>query len=185
MRRRVRTLARAAVLLAAAACVTAPRAREADEAERAWLNAFVEAQQLAHEGRVAGADSALARFADAYPRSREAMETLYWRAIFAVDPANRSRSAADAVALLDRYLAAGSTATHSMEAMSLRRTAQALDSLGRTLTTTRAMADSVSIALKNAATTPEETQKLKDELARTQAELERIRRRLSNPQGRP
>ena len=183
---RGRRLVPIAVLALSTACA-ARAAREVPvDAQQAWLDAFIEAQQLAGEGRVAGADSALARFVVRHPDSPEATETLYWRAILALDPANQSAGPADAVRMLDAYLATTTPVVHTMEAASLRRTARALDSLGRNLTSARALADSASNAAKTAATaSPEEMQKLKDELTRTQAELERIRKRLSNPQGRP
>ena len=187
MRSLLRQLAPALLLLGAAACASMPKRWKTDEAQQAWVDAFVEAQQLAAEGRVAGADSALARFVTRFPDSPEATETLYWRAILALDPANRTASPTDAVRMLDGYLAAETPTTHMMEAMSLRRAARALDSLGRGYATARAAADSAGAAItamKATPPAPEEVQKLKDELARTQAELERIRRRLSNPQGR-
>ena len=187
MRHLASRLAPALLLLGAAACASMPRAWKADEAQQAWVDAFVEAQQLASEGRIAGADSALARFVTRYPDSPEATETLYWRAILALDPANRAASPSDALRMLDGYLAAETPTTHMMEAQSLRRAARALDSLGRGYATARAAADSAGAAvaaLKATPPVPDEVQKLKDELARTQAELERIRRRLSNPQGR-
>ena len=175
------------LLLAFATACAARAGREAPVgAQQAWLDAFIEAQQLAQEGRVASADSALARFVVRHPDSPEATETLYWRAILALDPANQSAGPADAARMLDAYLATTTPIIHAMEAASLRRTARALDSLGRSLSSARALADSAATAAKSAANaSPEELQKLKDELTRTQAELERIRKRLSNPQGRP
>lgn len=187
MRRLARHLAPGLLLFGAAACASMPGRWKADDAQQAWVDAFVEAQRLATEGRIAGADSALAGFVTRFPGSPEATETLYWRAILALDPANRSASPSDAVRMLDGYLAAETPTTHVMEAMSLRRAAVALDSLGRGYATARAAADSAGAAMAAMRATPpapEEVQKLKDELARTQAELERIRRRLSNPQGR-
>ena len=183
MRRLARRTLPAFALALFGACA-ARASQPAPSVQDVWLDSFVEAQQLAAEGRVAGADSALARFVIAHPQSPEATETLYWRAILALDPANRVTGPADAIRMLDAYLATPSV-TRTMEAASLRRTAQVLDSLGRSLTSARATADSLSGAVKAMTTTPEETAKLKDELAKTQAELERIRRRLSNPQGRP
>ena len=183
MRRAVRQLA-PFLLLAAGACAARPGRETPVGAQQAWLDAFIEAQQLAEEGRVSGADSALARFVVRHPDSPEATETLYWRAILALDPAHATAGPADAVRMLDAYLATTTPTTHAMEASSLRRTARALDSLGRSLTSARAAADSASMKAA-APANPEEMQKLKDELTRTQAELERIRRRLSNPQGRP
>ena len=187
MRRIVGRLAPVVILFSTVACASMPRPWKREASQQAWVDAFVEAQQLATEGRIAGADSALARFVTRYPDSPEATETLYWRAILALDPANRAASPTDAVRMLDGYLAARTPTTHMMEAMSLRRAARALDSLGRGYASARAAADSAGAAMaamKATPPAPEEVQKLRDELAQTKAELERIRRRLSNPQGR-
>jgi TolA-binding protein len=72
VRRLARHLAPVLVLLGAAACASMPGRWKADESQQAWVDAFVEAQQLATEGRIAGADSALARFVTRFPDSPEA-----------------------------------------------------------------------------------------------------------------
>ena len=188
MRHSARRLAPLSFVLVAAACASLPGPWRRQEAQDAWVQSFVEAERLAQEGRVARADSVLAHYAEEHAASPEATETLYWRALLKLDPAHAAGTPAEAVRLLDRYLDAKTPTTHSMEARSLRRTAQALDSLGRSVVTARAAADTANAALTALRATPavpDELQKLKDELAKTQAELERIRRRLSNPQGRP
>jgi hypothetical protein len=137
------------------------------------------AAQEAASGRFGVADRMLSDFSARAPGSPEAAETLYWRALFRVDPANLNASAREAVALLDSYLS-GATGTHRLEAQTLRRVAAAMD----------ARAAASTIAVTPPKTDPpkpedkvrdEEIQRLKDELAKANAELERIKRRLAQP----
>ena len=185
MRKLLRSAAFAAATVLLAACASMPGPWRREQSEREWVSTFTEAHRRAAQGRPASADSLLERFARDFPRSNEATETLYWRALFRLDPANASARPSDATELLDAYLAASTPTTHLVEAQALRRTAKALDSLQRALVVTRAVADSAAaLAARPAAENPEEVQKLKEELAKTQAELDRIKRRLASPQGR-
>jgi TolA-binding protein len=168
---------------------------------RDWPDVLSRAQHSAARGEFDAADTTLAEFAKRYPTSTEALETSYWRAVYALDPSNRAESIPGAIASLDAYLADTRHREHVIEATTLRRLAGQLDALNRlaagaiaqakdanaTASMARALSDARIDAPKPA--TPEtpqtaadaEIKRLKDELAKANAELERIRRRLAQP----
>jgi hypothetical protein len=168
---------------------------------REWPPALQAAKQAARDGRFAQADSVLAQFAARNAGSYEAREAAYWRALFQVDPANTQASAADALRSLNQYFADGSTADGYDEATVLRRVVQLTDSLERSLEQARrliAEAQEAAAEPRPAAAAPaaaaegrptrddranrnlvEQVRRLRDELAKSNQELERVRRRLS------
>jgi hypothetical protein len=168
--------------------------------ERDWDNTFVLARVRASEGNFAAADTILAHFATAYPETHQASETAYWRALFDLDPSNHGASFPSAIAWLDAYLSARGPHEHAVEAATLRRVAGHMDELNKLAATALAEARDTSAAAK---VTPSDTRadarlpvagdvglpsaadveikRLKDELAKANAELERIRRRLAQP----
>jgi hypothetical protein len=124
------------------------------------------------------ADRLLAEFAETHPNTPEALETAFWRAVFKLDPSNQTATRRDALALLDAYLDGNTVVAHRGAALALRR--------GATPERPVAVAPSpepVSGAAPAAApaANAEEVQRLRDELAKAKAELERIRKRLSQP----
>ncbi|HWE42337.1 MAG TPA: hypothetical protein VG432_07525 [Gemmatimonadaceae bacterium] len=155
----------------AAGCIRKP-AFLRPAAERDWPAAYLAAQTAADRGAYAEADRTLADFASSHPGSAQATESGYWRAVYKLDPANKDASTRDAIAGLDRYLAAPD-GTHRGEATTLRRIAVQLQSLDRALSATKAD--------EGAAARDEEVKKLRDELQATKEELERIKRRLAAP----
>jgi hypothetical protein len=123
-----------------------------------------------------------------------------------MDPANHSASLNAALVSLDAYIADTTYREHVIEAISLRRVAgelqslnaiavtalaQAKDAKASAATATAAANDAKDAAAKDAAAkftdvsattaSAEEIKRLKDELAKANAELERIRKRLSQP----
>ena len=138
-----------------------------------WPSAYARALTEARETRLASADRVLTDFAQRFPESPEAAEVPYWRAVYKLDPANKDASTKDAIAGLDRYLAASPAGTHRGEATTLRRIAVQLQSLDRAL--------SAQKPDETAATRDEDVKKLRDELQATKDELERIKRRLAAP----
>ncbi len=168
------TLALATALLCITAGCVRPRFMQADP-EREWPTALQRAQAAAEVGRFDAADSALAEFSARHPSSPEANETLFWRALFRLDPANPASSASDAAADLTAYLARPGRHQHLVEARALRRAALLADSLGGS-TTRRAVAGAAPTADKDT-----EIARLKEELKKATEELERIKRRLSTP----
>jgi hypothetical protein len=143
-----------------------------------------EAEREVLATRHASADRLLADFAARHAGSPEATEAGFWRAVYMLDTANQTSSALDAVALLDAYLASSSAATlHRGAATSLRRAAVTLD---RPMAAVDATPSSPGTPGARAESRPderrdEEIQRLKEELAKANAELERIRRRLAQP----
>jgi hypothetical protein len=140
---------------------------------------FSQAAQEAVAGRFGVADKILSDYAARYPATSEAADAMYWRALYRLDPANPNASPREAAQLLDGYIATNN-GTHKMEAPALRRLAGAIEAR--------------AIAALNSATIPkseppkledpskdEELKRVRDELAKANAELERIKRRLAQP----
>ncbi len=145
----------------------------------------------------------LAGFATRYPTSDEALEASYWRALFELDPSNRAESVSGSMALLDAYLADTRPREHVLEATALRRVAGQLDALNRLAASAIAQAKDANAAAaiaralsdarieppraaaESTSTADAEIKRLKDELAKANAELERIRRRLAQPPPAP
>jgi hypothetical protein len=165
---------------------------------RSWSGVLSRAQSFAARGDFDIADSTLADFARRYPTSEEALETWYWRALFALDPSNRTQSVTAAMASLDSYLADTRPREHVLEATTLRRVAGQLDALNRLAASAIAQAKDASAAAAiaralsdarieppkpapDSASQDAEIHRLKDELAKANAELDRIRRRLTPP----
>ena len=168
--------------------------------DRDWDNTLLLARVRAAEGKFPAADSLMARFAAQYPDTHEAIETTYWRALFDLDPSNHLASFSSAIASLDDYLTHKRPLDHAAEAATLRRIAGHMDQLNKLAATALAEARDTSVAMR--ATAPDvrtdakppvagdvavptpadvEIKRLKDELAKANAELERIRRRLAQP----
>ncbi len=141
-----------------------------------WATTLVAAQRDVERGRYAEADRTLREFADRAGRSPDAAETLYWRAVFMLDPASPAGSIREAAALLGRYLGADVPLTHRSEAVVLQRVATALGSGREGVPGRSAASDAVREA---------EMKTLKDELEQTKAELERIKKRLAPPPTTP
>jgi hypothetical protein len=139
-----------------------------------WTSFLTQASQEAAEGRYATADKLLADFTVRFAATPEAAESMYWRAIYKLDPGNASSAPRDAVVLLDGYLASGA-ATHRTEAQTLKRVATALDTRPVAASIVAPKVEMVKIEDKSR---DDEIQRLKDELAKANAELERIKRRL-------
>jgi TolA-binding protein len=174
--------ARAAVAVAAPLLVVAVLAGACaqprfmlSEPARNWPGVYQTAVSAAEQGKFADADRALARYAVTYPDTREALETLFWRAWFQLDPANTAGSPRQAAALLDSYLAGDADAPHRVEAATLKRIAVAMDAL-RGAATAQERADA-----GEAAQLRDELAKTKEELQQTKDELERIKKRLATP----
>jgi len=126
-------------------------------------------------------------------------DSLYWSAVANLDPRTRSGTLDAAIANLDAYLASPYGKKHESEATALRAMARNSIQLARleaALTQARASAPSVAVAdTPSAKPEPKqradsdskgrdqelvkEVQRLKDELAKANDELERIKKRLA------
>ena len=188
--RDLRMAVAASVLAASSACVTVrPPMFMRSAPEREWPSALATAEARVSEGRYAAADSILAQFAARYPGSGEAFESAYWRALFSMDPKNANASVATAVGYLDAYLAGLYPRKHRQEAFALRAIAGQIDEGRNALALAQARdpnphpgAMRIDVPVPKPNVDPDaEIKRLKDELAKANAELERIRRRLAQP----
>jgi len=159
---------------------------------REWPTVLESAQFAAVQGRYEAADSILASFAGRHAGTTEALETAYWRALFKLDSLDRPEALAPAMSLLDSYLADPRPREHLAEAQGLRRIAAQLDALNTralaVMTVPREIREPLSSSrpsdVKPSAdqvAADAEIKRLKDELAKANAELDRIRRRLTRP----
>lgn len=138
-----------------------------------WPGTLASALRATGQGKFEEADAILAKFALDHPGSAEGAEADFWRALIRLDPFNTGASLRDAMAALDSYLNAGPATARYAEARILRRLLESLDSSRAQLTAARKDADSRDRVRD------EEIRKLGDELDKTMAELDRIRRRLA------
>ena len=167
----------AAFAMAACRTGSANLVTPAPVARADWSTALLQASQEASGGKYSAADRILLDFTTRYPASGEAVESMYWRALYKLDPANPVSGARDAGVLLDSYLGSGN-ATHRAEALTLRRVATALEARA---SAPAAVAPAKPDTPPNDKAKDEEIQRLKEELAKANAELERIKRRLAQP----
>ena len=190
---RLRALALAIVLPAGSACVTihAPSFME-PASRREWPATLSTAQTRVSEGKFDAADSVLAQFAARYPKTTEGLEATYWRALARLDPANPHASLSEAITSLETYLADPRAHEHVREAAAVRRVAAQMEALNRiasavpalpkdVATNTRPAGDLTKPMLDPVPYQDAEIKRLRDELAKATAELERIRKRLAQP----
>ncbi|MDQ6828104.1 MAG: hypothetical protein M3081_04480 [Gemmatimonadota bacterium] len=151
--------------------VTAPAATYSSD----YPSIVAAAYRSALAGRFGDADTALSNYVKRHPASPESRDASYWRALFNLDPANKTGSTQRATEQLDRYLADSALANHRAEALILRRLAADIETMQAALERARATP-----------TTPtrdpdlgRENLRLRDELEKTSAELERVRKRLA------
>jgi len=170
-----------------AGCVTGRATLSREDAGRDWPTVVAQAQADARARRYAEADKALADFAQRYASAPEAAEASYWRGVFALDPSNRDGSPQVAGALFEWYLKSDAQLQHRVEAEVLRRVAARLDALSQSVGAAGTVATGAVPASASSGNTADlkakdvEIQRLKDELAKANDELERIKRRLTAP----
>jgi hypothetical protein len=140
-----------------------------------WPATLLAARRAVDHGDYDEADRILSEFASAHPNTAEGAESDFYRALFKSDPANVSVSLREQLAALDTYLGGGTSLPRYSDAMILRRLVEAVDSSRAQVVAVRAAHDARERA-KDA-----QIQKLSDDLERTVAELERIKRRLAKP----
>jgi hypothetical protein len=175
----------AIALLAACAPSRQAELRDAEVTPETALTWMEEAHEAMAEGHFARAEELLRDVMMAgIPANAEALEAAYWRALLRLDPANEFRSAREAVRLLELYLSSNESVQHRFQAESLRRTALAMDSLERDrgpLMELQRVRDSLTQALAREVELQRELTRSREALERSNAELERIRRRLGAP----
>lgn len=179
----MRAIAAALLIAGVAGCATTMR-RSMPPAAGDWLATLGAAQAAVVQGHFDEADRVLSDFAQRYPRSPEAREAAYWRALYDLDPANTAADPRAAADRLDAYLSETDTtiALHRSEARTLRRIAAAIDSLEHQPPVVATPGDSATAAAARAQQHEDEMQKeiqrLRDQLDKTTAELDRIKKRL-------
>lgn len=159
-----------------AACTPA-RGTRAPSPAPSYTATLAAAQRRADSGDYAGADRILADFALRASDKSEAQEITFWRALYIVDPANRMASMLEGIRALDIYLNTPGTVTYRPQAQVLKRTALTVQALRQATQATPKVngRDTVFVARE------EELAALRDQLAKANAELERIKKRLANP----
>lgn len=146
-----------------------------------WTAVGTQAAQEVQAGRYAAADQLLADFQQRYPSSAEAPEARFYRALYRLDPANPAASIREGAALLDSVLAAPVTTPHRGDAAVLRRLAASLEAKPTVVTVAAPKEAAAPAPRVDTAARDEEIARLRDDLAKANAELERVRRRLATP----
>jgi hypothetical protein len=164
-----------------------------------WPATLAAAQSADSVGQYHVADSILVAFEARYPFTDAAAESIYWRALFKLDPANYGATPKDALDLLDQYLRAPHHETRQAEVRILRRTTvlvgtiqQLAEQAASEVDSARTETDSVKLAKRGADTKGrtkdeeiarlrEEVEKLTGQLDETNQELDRIKKRLAAP----
>lgn len=144
---------------------------------QAYGDALRAAEERVSEGDHAGADRILSDFALRSRGTDEATEIAFWRALYMVDPANRRTSIPEGIRALDIYLATPGTRWYRAQAEVVRRTAQSVLALRDAAQAQPRVVGRDTVYV----TREEEIAVLRDQLARANAELDRIRKRLANP----
>lgn len=138
-----------------------------------WPATLAEAVRAFDAGRHEDADRILREHSTRMAGTAEGAESDFWRALFKADPANPGPSTRERMALFDAYLVAGATAPRYVEAQIFRRLLESLDSTRTAVIALRTLAETRDKARDD------EVRRLSEDLDRTLAELERIRRRLT------
>jgi hypothetical protein len=142
--------------------------------EPPWARTAAAVQAAVDSGQFSTADSILAAFELVERDSPDASESAFWRAMLRADPRNPAFEPAEARRSIEAYLAAPNPRRRT-EAGVMLRMLELSDSLRTAQVAQRSAAEARDRARD------EEVQKLRDDLQRTQAELDRIKRRLGSP----
>ena len=168
-----------ALLLSSCALAHGAASRE-PSASVAYPSLKAEAAVDVQAGRYGVADRLLADFTSQFPRTPEAADASYWRVLYRMDPANQVASAGDATALVDSALAMPLDSAQRADFLALRRISAALQRLAiLAANAVPATGDSLSRAEEKPSS--DEVQRLRSELAKANAELERIKKRVAQP----
>lgn len=134
------------------------------------------AEKRAEAGDYSGADKLLADYALRTRGTPEGTEISFFRALYMVDPQNKASSMDEGIRALGIYLNSAGAKRYRGEAIILKRTAQTVQSLRSVAQVPKVVGrDTVYV------TREDEIAALKDQLAKANAELDRIKKRLANP----
>jgi hypothetical protein len=179
LRRRAASLSCVA-LLVMSGCGMLPHSPPIVDPRTEWADALAQADREALAGRFGVADRMLADFAERHPTMHESYDALFWRSLYKLDSTNGTASPRDAASLLDSYLSAPVSVSYRGAATALRRIAAALDRPAPAPVASSSSSTSAS-APAGDKNRDEEVARLKDELSKANAELERIKRRVATP----
>lgn len=170
-----------ALALTLGACATLPKAPPSHPTPAQWGSLLNRADSLANAGRHAQADSLLVSFAQLHPASRAAAEVPFWRALYKLDPRNTASTRTEGRALMDAYAASPTTAWYRAHANVLREIARQITEGEAAASASAAPIMSGDTSATGIAARDLMIQTQRAEIARLNAELERIKRRLAAP----
>ncbi len=137
-----------------------------------WLATQAVVVALAAENKTAAADSTLSQFMRDFARTPEGDRAYWWRTLMRTDSRVGSGDAAVALAQVDSLLADSISSEVRAEALLMRRTIGAIDSLRRGEVRRRTQATQL------AGERLDELKVARDSLTKLQAEIQRLRKRL-------
>ena len=137
-----------------------------------WPAILATALRSAESGRYDEAEQMLMDFSVRHAGTGDGAESDFWRAMLRLDPANHMSTPRQALPLLDSYLSGGASLPRHAEVQVLRRLAEAIDSSRTAVSALQGALDARQKARDD------EIKQLNDDLNKTMAELERIKRRL-------
>jgi len=150
----------------------------------AWARASALAATQVGAGRYSAADRLLADFAAQYQSTPQALVATLRRAVYMADPANETASARAATTLLDSTLTMPLDSAGRAEARVIRRITMALEhaaALASNSGGSSASSPDSSPRPDDTRSSSDEVQRLRNELAKANAELERIKKRVAQP----
>jgi hypothetical protein len=134
------------------------------------------ASKRVEAGDYTGADRILSEFALSHKGTPEGNEIAFWRALYMVDPSNKNASVAEGLKAMDIYLANPASRMYRTQGQVVKRIGSLTQSLRAQQAATKVVGrDTVFV------TREDEITALKDQLAKANAELDRIKKRLANP----
>ncbi len=165
--------------LALHACASAPNPAPGALRPDEWGALINTTDSLANVGRHAAADSALLAFEQAHAGTRAASEVKFWRALYKLDPRNAASTRAEGRAMMDSYASSPEASWYRAQANVLRHLA------GEIAAAEQPVADSIIVANdaspRGIAARDLVIRNQRAEIARLNAELDRIKRRLAAP----
>ncbi|MEP6507553.1 MAG: hypothetical protein ABJC63_04940 [Gemmatimonadales bacterium] len=166
----------AVCVLLAVGCSHPPVVAKAPLPASGFAAAIEAAGKRADAGDYVGADRILSDFALANKATPEAKEVSFWRALYMVDPSNKNASVAEGLRAIDIYISTPGNKWYRPQAQVVKRVASTMQSMRTAQPVTKVVGrDTVFV------TREDEITALKDQLAKANAELDRIKKRLANP----
>ncbi|HYW49645.1 MAG TPA: hypothetical protein VE861_03515 [Gemmatimonadaceae bacterium] len=157
------------------AAVLPPPEQPSPSVHAQWLVTQASVLTMVAENRTVAADSSLSQFARDFARTPEGDRARWWRTLMRVDPRVAGSDPSVAIAQIDSLLADSVAMEVRAEAVLMRRTIGAIDSLRRSELRRRAQATQL------AGERLDELKLARDSVTKLTAEIDRLRRRLRAP----